>query len=94
MFNVLNRLFQVGNLVYMNGKQSVEWDLPIDIGLSLHEATSVSLRSTQSFLNCLLLFLPSPSFLLREILGQALIAYLDCKLSNDAIGTLAVGSAV
>ena len=61
----------------MHRKKSVKGDLAIDIGLSLHEATGVGLRSSKSLLDQLLLFFEIFCLFLRQVLGQALIIDLQ-----------------
>ena len=90
VFNVLNRLLQVGHLVDMHGKESVQRNLPVDISLTLHETARVGLRTTKAFLNQLLFFLVRFGFFLRQVLRQVLIADFQRELTDDAVSSLTV----
>ena len=74
---ILNRFFQVCHLFNVNREKSVEWNLPVDVCLSLHEAACVGLRTAQTFFYSFLLSFPCPCFLFCEVLRQSLIVDLN-----------------
>ena len=94
VLDILDGFFQVGDFVHVDGEQSIQGNLPVDVGLALHEAARVGLWAAQTLLDGLLFFLPGLGLLLCEILWQALIVDLDGELTNDAVGTLTVSSPV
>mgnify|MGYP001626720731 CR=1 FL=1 len=46
MLNIFDAFFEIRNLVYVNREKSIQWNLPIDISLSLHEARCVRIWSS------------------------------------------------
>ena len=94
VLDIFDGLFQVGDFVHVNGEQSIQRNLPVNVCLPLHKAARVGLWAAQTLLDGLLFFLPGLGLLLCEILWQALIIDFDGELTNDAVGTLTVSSAV
>ena len=46
VLDILDGLFQVGDFVHVDGEQSIQGNLPVDVGLALHEAARVGLWAT------------------------------------------------
>ena len=95
MFNIFNALLQAGHPVDEHRELRIEWNLPVDIGLPMHEAAK---RTLVELLNRVLFLLLLQGVGLGLLLAQdqLLLAVLKVKdeLANDAVLPLAVRSAV
>lgn len=94
MLDVLDALFQVCDLVYVEGEKRVQRNLSVDVGLTVHETARVRVGTSQTFLDQLLFPLEVSCLTLGQVLGHGLVADLQRELTNDAVCTLAVARPV
>ena len=94
VLDVLNALLQVRHLLHLHSEQRVERDLPVDVGLSLHEAACVGTGTTKPFLDHALLFFECTRLLLCQILRLALVSDVESNFAYDTVGSLTVARTV
>jgi len=90
VLDVFYALLKVSDFLDLNCKQSVQRDLAVNVGLSLHKAARVSARTTQTLFHHLLFFLEGPSLLPCQVLRLALVSNVKGQLTNDTVGSLAI----
>ena len=87
--------FQTWHSINENGKLGIKWDLPVDIGLSVHEAAKrVWIQLINGVFILLLLESVGLSFLFThdELLNW--ILEVKDQLSNDTVFPLTVGGSI
>ena len=97
VFNVLYAFFEICYPLDQDRKLGVEWDLSVDIGLSMHKATVRILKSAMlkvSLFNLLLLKVNGLCFLLCQELFLLTVLQIELELSNDTVLTLAIGGTI
>lgn len=91
MFNILQRLLEVVNSLYLYTHNCIQWDLSLDERLTVQKACRVHVQVIIKFLNCLSILL---SWSARSQYFIKLVVDLNKQFADNAVFTLAKGGAI